>query len=240
MVRVKLIHLDKASSTNDVAFSLGEKGEREIVVVIARQQTHGRGRFNRRWASPKDKGIYASLLLRPPTTQKFSLLPLVGALSVIRTLKDIIPLTIKWPNDLLVRGKKIGGLLSQSKVSYKRIDFVILGLGVNINSKSSELPENATSLFIETGKFYSIESILKAVVSNFLILYRSFKKGNVKDIIKELEVYMETLHREVAVSIDSRSIRGIALYLTDEGNLVIRNDKGELTKISALEVIHLR
>jgi len=239
-VRVKLIHLDKVSSTNDVAFSLAEKGEREIVVVVARQQTQGRGRFNRKWASPKDKGIYVSLLLRPSTTQKLSLLPLVGALSVVKALKDIILLTIKWPNDLLVRGKKIGGLLSRSKISYKKIDFVILGLGVNVNSKKSELPKNATSLFIETGKLYSIEFILKAILANFFILYRSFEKGNVEGIIKELEAYMETLHKEVKVSMDSRLIRGTALYLTDEGNLVIRNNKGELKEISALEVVHLR
>ena len=108
MKHLKIIHLKTVTSTNDYAYQLAEKGEKEITVVLADKQTKGRGRLKKKWHSPINKGIYASFILRPKNTKKIPLLSLIAALAVLKALKGILPLKIEWPNDLMAGDKKIG------------------------------------------------------------------------------------------------------------------------------------
>ncbi|MBU1121475.1 MAG: biotin--[acetyl-CoA-carboxylase] ligase [Candidatus Omnitrophota bacterium] len=187
---LKIIKLDTVDSTNKYAWRLAEKGEDEVVVVISRAQTRGHGRRNRQWFSPKDKGVYVSFLLRPRNNlHQVCLLPLILSLSVVRLFKDVLPLKIKWPNDVMSGNKKIAGILVQARSKKDKVDFVVAGIGINIQSRQEDLPPEATSVYIETAKTQKIDEVLKKLITEVNILYKEFKAGNIKALLDEILLY---------------------------------------------------
>lgn len=190
---IKIIKLDSVSSTNGYARDLARKNTREITVVRANSQTQGKGRMDRYWFSPKNKGIYTSFILTPVNIlADIYYLPLVFALAVVRSLKNILPLYIKIPNDVFSKGGKLAGILVEAKVAKQKADFVIVGIGINVNSNKEELPLKATSLYLETGLKYNIEELFACLIKEVILLYREFKCGNIDMLLKEAFRYQET------------------------------------------------
>ena len=187
---LKIIQLDTVESTNSYAWALAEKGEKEIAMIKANSQTKGKGRMGRSWDSPPDVGIYASFILRPSNSLvDIQELPLVFALGVTKVLAPLVNAKIKEPNDIMVNNKKVCGVLVETKGAQQAVDFVVAGIGLNVNNSETELIDGATSLYFETKKRYNIEEIFKKIVIAELALYEQFKQGNLNLIQKELEVY---------------------------------------------------
>ncbi len=185
---LRVIHLKNVDSTNNYTLNLAVGGVREITVVYADSQTNGKGRRNNSWVSPCG-GLYISFLLRPKNLlSNISSFPLYFALGAINGLSKAVDARIKHPNDIMVNNKKIGGVLVESRIDGQTIDFVIVGIGLNINSRKNELPESATSLYLETGTIHSIDQILKQTIKEILILYTKIKNGNIEELNKQIPI----------------------------------------------------
>jgi BirA family biotin operon repressor/biotin-[acetyl-CoA-carboxylase] ligase len=190
---IKIIKLNTISSTNDYALGLASRGAKEITVVKASHQTSGKGRRGRNWVSAPNKGIYASFIFTPANSlTQIYYLPLLLALAAARTLKNILPLTIKLPNDVFSGSKKIAGMLVEAKVTGKKADFVVAGIGININSEKEELPAQATSLYLERGIKYNMEELFDRLVKEVIIIYKEFIAGNINPLLREVFLYQET------------------------------------------------
>ncbi|MBU2102712.1 MAG: biotin--[acetyl-CoA-carboxylase] ligase [Candidatus Omnitrophota bacterium] len=190
---LKIITLDTIDSTNDYASRLACAGQEEITIVRAHRQTAGRGRLGRDWASPAHQGIYASFIVRPQNPlHELVFLPLLGALAVTQTIGKYLPLTIKLPNDIMVRGKKISGTLVEARGAQDRVEFAIVGIGININTQARELSGlPATSLYLETGKEEPLEPLFKKLVGEFVAVYTRFMHGDLAALLKETYPFQE-------------------------------------------------
>lgn len=197
---IKIVKLQTVDSTNNYACRLAEMGAKEITVVISKEQSKGKGRMGKYWASPFNKGVYASFVLRPTSSLKdVYYLPLVFSLAAARLLARNFnedegigkqhQIKIKLPNDVMLSGKKIAGILVEAKTTGKKINFVVVGIGLNINSTKAELPPKATSLYLVTGKKYNLDDIAKDLIREVMVVYGEFKKGKVRQILGEALTY---------------------------------------------------
>src|SRR5271169_871148 len=182
----EILFFPVTGSTNTAAAELAAKGQREGTVIIADSQTEGRGRRGRTWVSPVGKNLYLSIILRPCMPPRdasiLTLMSAVACSSAIQRLSSI-PVSIKWPNDLMVVDKKMGGILTEMKTGADRIDYAVIGIGININLDSDDMPDNirdiATSVRLQTGQpqprtQYAVE-IIKSLDSLYTILLNSGK-----------------------------------------------------------------
>jgi len=184
----KIIFLDSVESTNDYAFSLACSGQKEVTVVRAKQQTKGKGRGVNKWASAKDKGLYLSFILRPKNPiDQIVMLPLLFSYGLGKAIRGIVKPKIKWPNDVFIKDKKIAGVLVEARSNKEHAEFVVVGTGININAGKNDIPELATSLFLENNKIYDDETIFKNIIAEELALYRKFKKGNIDTLINNIK-----------------------------------------------------
>ena len=166
----RILHYDTVDSTNDLALEFAREGAAEGTVVAADYQTHGRGRFKRRWVSPRGAGLLFSIVLRP--TLKTSAAPILthwAAQSIREILQEkfALPATLKRPNDVLVGGKKIAGILTEARGQGSRVEYVVLGVGLNVNTKRQGLLRTATSIFLETGKKVKKDGLLEDILGIF-------------------------------------------------------------------------
>jgi BirA family biotin operon repressor/biotin-[acetyl-CoA-carboxylase] ligase len=186
-IKNKLITLDSVDSTNNYLWQKALAGEPELLVVRAREQTSGRGRQGKSWQSTRDKGIYVSFLFRPQRPlDEINFLPLICGLAVVKTIENIVETGIKYPNDVLVGDKKICGILVEASRQGQKIDFVVAGIGLNVNSLAVEIPEHATSLMLETGKERDLALIFKDLSSNLIELYKEFEAGKIKELLAQV------------------------------------------------------
>lgn len=241
-VAKKVYSYDSIGSTNDAAYRLAEDGAEEGSVILSERQTKGKGRLGRSWISPRG-GIYLSLILRPklvPT--EVAKLTLIVAVSVAETLRELtgVQCLIKWPNDILVGRNKICGILTELKAEQDVTGFVILGLGINVNTKPAALPKNATSIFKESGKEYSRIDLTRALLKNIEDHYILFRHGKFSDIIKEWKDLSAVLGKRVKVSGKSGVVEGQAIDVDEGGALVIRLDNGLRERVLAGDVILCR
>ena len=238
----KIYSYEMLESTNDRAYELAEKGLDEGAVILAEQQTKGKGRMGRRWTSPRG-GIYLSLILRPrlmPT--EISKLTLVAAVSVAKVVRDItgLPALIKWPNDILIGKNKLCGILTELKAEQDVAVFVILGIGINVNVKQSLLPKNATSISKELGGDFSKVELAKALLRSLEAHYILFTKNRFGEIIDEWRNLSAVLGSRVRISDKARTIEGQAIDIDEGGALVVRLDNGFNERILAGDVILVR
>ena len=236
-----IISHDSLSSTMDVAFRSGVEGAQEGTVVCAETQTKGRGRLGRNWTSPKGKGIYMSIILRPslPPTD-VARLTLLGAVAVAEAIQKacgILP-KIKWPNDLLINNRKVAGILTEMSAEMDRVRFVVLGVGINVNTSISLLPSNATSLKVESGKTISRVLLVQAILSSLEFWYESLKTDGFEPVIAQWKELSLTLGQRVQVIDPSGSVEGEAVDLDEHGGLIIRNDSGLRIQKMTGDVIH--
>ncbi len=239
----KIYYFGTVSSSMDVAWQLGIKGSCEETVVIAESQTKGRGRLGRNWFSPKYKGIYLSLILRPKILpNQMPLLTLMSAVSICEAIREKTGLTcqIKWPNDILIHHKKLGGILTELNAETDLSHFVVIGIGLNVNNDKKTLLAGATSLKEqkkeEVNRLDLLQEILRKIEENYFV----FQKKGGKPIIDKWRDWNITLGRRVRVVCQKQHIEGEALDIDIDGGLLIRNDSGLTQKVMTGDVVHCR
>lgn len=235
LVGCAILHYDLVGSTMDETARLAEDGSPEGTVVIAEEQTAGRGRFNRPWVSPRGQNISFSVLLSP-TSAQLKYMNMAAALAVLRAIKDLAGLapSIKWPNDVRIQGRKISGILIETAMDGDKVRYAIAGIGVNVNFDPSLFPgiaATATSLLRETGRKADRTSVLKSVLEHLDDLYRAVKGG--KSLTADWAAQLETLGRHVQVSWRSQLVEGRAESVDEQGNLVlVRPDGSRFTAVA--------
>jgi len=227
---------EETTSTNDVIEKLARDGVKEGVVVFAESQTKGRGRLGRKWMSPTHKGLWFSVLLRPALSpQETTQLTVASATALRRAIKTVTDLTadIKWPNDLLIGGKKVVGILTEMSAEVDRVRHVILGIGVDVNQKEfpPELRKVATSLKIEVGEEICRAELATEMLRELDLDYARIGDGKFSAVADEWEAGCATLGRNVSVQMGSRLIHGSAESLDDDGALLVRTEHGHLERI---------
>lgn len=226
----------QTSSTNDVAEKLARDGVAEGVVVFAESQTKGRGRLGRKWISPAGQGLWFSVLLRPRLPPaSVTQLTIAAATAVargIRTQTELAP-QIKWPNDILIRGKKVAGILTELSAELDQVRYVVIGIGVdvNVNEFPAELNGVATSLAIEAGRHLVRAEIAAAILQELDADYARIKRGDFAALAEEWEQHCLTLGRRVQIHIGERTVRGRAESLDNDGALLVRTEHGHLERI---------
>jgi BirA family biotin operon repressor/biotin-[acetyl-CoA-carboxylase] ligase len=230
---------EQTTSTNDVVEKLAHDGVREGVVVFAEAQTRGRGRLGRAWASPRGKGLWFSVLLRPDLRpQETTQLTVAGATALRRAVHRETGLRpeIKWPNDLLLRGRKFAGLLTELTAELDRVKFVILGIGVNVNLNAGDFPADlrqpATSLKLETGEPVSRPALAAAILRELDHDYGRVCAGDFAAVAEEWEQRCTTLGRQVTIRIGERRLQGRAEALGEDGALLVRTEHGHLERVT--------
>lgn len=244
----KTLHIfDTTESTNSTARALAEKGEPEGTVVLANYQSRGRGRMGRDWISPPDVNLYLSIILRPGgDPRRIGLWTLGAATATAEAIEQTVslPVRLKWPNDLLIRQKKVGGLLMESIVQKHRIRYLVLGIGLNVNVLCETLPEilrhSVSSLRQASGRLVNRIQLLQRVLEALENQYRFFQRDQTGKILDGYAARSETLGQSVTVQEPGREWTGIAWGLTPEGALILKDqDRGQVI-LRSDEVVHVR
>lgn len=239
----KICYLETVPSTMDIAAQMGMNGCPEGAVVLAEAQTRGKGRLGRTWISPKYQGIYLSLVLRPKIMPAQSpILTLVAAVSICEAIKETCGLEakIKWPNDILIHHKKVGGILTELSAETDEIRFIAIGIGLNVNNDKKTLIEGATSLKEQKkediNRAILLQEILRRIESNYLL----FQKKTAKAIIDKWHLFNVTLGRRIKVISHDIHLEGEAVDIDTDGGLLLRMDSGLTQKVMAGDVVHCR
>lgn len=220
-----LFSFDSVESTNDIAKKLALKGFNEGTSVIADNQTKGRGRFGRQWQSPDGENIYLSIVLKPKEASSIPFLSLLGAASVAKTVKGFYngSIEIKWPNDVLVKGKKMAGILNEAKLSGKKVKHLIMGIGINLNSKltslDASLAKKTMSLSLAKGKDINKEAFLKRLFINLTDFYGQFKKGKRKALLDLTNKILYKKNKRIEFLSDKNVIETKLLKVNRDGSL---------------------
>ena len=242
----RIFHFFRTDSTNRVALELGHAGEPEGALVLAEEQTAGRGRGGRAWHSERATGIYVTLLLRPKLAPvQAPLLTMMAGLSAHSAVQALTGLEVdlKWPNDLLVRGRKLGGILTEMHAEPGQIRFVIVGIGLNVNQEKfpGELANLATSLRAETGKPQSRMELLVRLLHEFESDYNRFLREGVATVVARFEsVSSYARGKRVRVTNGTESYVGTTAGLGPEGLLQVERDGGQLMTVIAGDVAEAR
>lgn len=242
----RIYHFFRTDSTNRVALELGHAGEPEGAVVLAEEQTAGRGRAGRAWYSERAAGIYMTLLLRPKLAPvQAPLLTMMAGLSARTAVQATTGLSVdlKWPNDLLIGGKKVGGILTEMHAEPGQVRFVIVGIGLNVNQEKfpGELAGAATSLRVESGKPQSRMELVVRLLREFESDYNRFQHEGVASVVARFEsVSSYASGKRVRVTIGTESYTGTTAGLGPEGLLQVKRDDGQLTTVIAGDVAEAR
>lgn len=238
----QVIHYEEViDSTNNKAKELARADADEGLLVIADQQSTGKGRLGRTWDSPSGTGIWMSLVLKPNIPPQYaSELTLVAGLTMCEVISEITGLDakIKWPNDIVVNGKKICGILTEMSAEMEGIKHIILGIGVNVNMTNfpEDLP-HASSLAIEGKQEYSRRSIIKRFLEKFEVDYKLYKqKPSLEAFLERYEKYCITLHKKVKLIVGEEEIIAQSESITNEGALVVRLEDGSIKEVVSGEV----
>jgi len=246
LIGSNIISMGTVDSTNTVAMGLGEGDAPHGTVVVADRQTQGRGRLGRSWVSPEGN-IHMSILLRPPLAPSdVSLLTMTAAVGCARALRKITGLRveIKWPNDLMLSGRKRGGILTETKSRGKMTLFAVVGIGINLNSGAGDFPSElwatATSLRVETGKEIPKNDLIAGILEEIGLWYGRLTRGEKEIILSEWRHLSSTLGRRVKVTSGTDSLEGVAEALDGAGRLIVRLSSGARKVISAGDVTMVR
>jgi len=235
----RIVRLDSCSSTNDVAKDLAAQGELEGTVVIADEQTEGRGRLGRKWHSQKTLGLYASLLLRPPEND-ISLLTLMGGVALCEAVRISAgaPVYLKWPNDLVWKGKKAGGILSESSMVGERLEYVILGFGLNVGHRSEDFPESLRTSAISVSQIVGrtpdplrIQSQLWKQLEHGYDLFLKGQKMKIMSCFMERSYF--TRGEKLTIETAEGNISGHFAGIGFQGGLILETAGGKKTFFAA-------
>jgi BirA family biotin operon repressor/biotin-[acetyl-CoA-carboxylase] ligase len=241
--RMETRHFRQTDSTNLQAKELAARGAPEGTLVVAEEQTQGRGRRQRTWFSPPQQGIYASLILRPaiPPTEA-PRITLLAAVAAADTLLALTPLAvkIKWPNDILVGRRKIAGILTEISTGMDTVDYMVIGLGLNVNIPAGDFPEafrsQATSILAETGAFFPRPLLLRRYLEYFEYYYDIFHSQGFEPVMQRWKALTEMLGRRIKVDTIGRQHVGEVSDFDQDGFLILRDDGGESIRIFSGDV----
>lgn len=244
LAEMAIIYRESVDSTNLVARRLAEEGAPGFTTIIAEQQLSGRGRLGRNWFSPAGRGLWFSMIFRPEALTPAAMSPVTlvtaAVLADYLSREFDLPVRIKWPNDLQVGGKKIAGILTEIKGDPDRIDYLIIGIGLNVNQKAAdfapEIATVATSLAIETRMKIKRTEL---VINLYQALLRAFKLFEKEGFASFRQIWIRnniTLGQQVKISWPGGSLTGLASGLNDEGKLIVKDDYGQIHLVSYGEV----
>lgn len=222
-----ICYYEELDSTNSKANRLGEEGAGHGTLVVAERQTMGKGRRGRGWESPSGTGIFMTLLLKPDINpSNASMLTLVAAMAVVKGIekKTGLDAKIKWPNDIVVQGKKVCGILTEMSAQIDYVNHIIVGIGINVNNKDfpEELSMRATSLFIESGRSVNRASLIEGVLEEFEYYYDIYMRTqDLRGIRKEYDTYLVNRGQQVKVLDPKEAFEGVAQGITDRGELIV-------------------
>ena len=231
-------HFQTIDSTNSKAYQLALHGAEEGEVVVAESQEKGRGRLGRPWYSPPSLNLYFSVILRPKIPpHQASLLTLMAAVATadaVQEISGLLPL-IKWPNDILLRGRKVAGLLNEIHSGMGRVHFVILGIGVNLNMEgklfSKEIRKVATSLKKEMGRAVSRKGFFLVLLRRLEVWYEIFLKEGAPPVLKAWRDRAQIKGRPVRVTSSGETLTGIAVDIDSDGGLILKTEDGQQKRI---------
>lgn len=237
---------EEVSSTNDLALDLARKGTKEGTVVVAESQTRGRGRIGRSWFSPPGKGIWASIIfypaLRPGELGQMNLIMGVAIAEAIKK-ETGLPLELKWPNDIIISGKKVGGILIDMSAEMDKVKNLVGGFGINVNLGQKEfsdiLKESASSLSLEKGDFIDRLSLFREMLYQIEFYYTLFKEKGFVPIREKWLSYSRTLGRYIRVDLADRNIYGQAMDIDEVGALQVRLENGMVEKLTAGDIFFI-
>jgi len=242
----EIFFYETVGSTNTTAMDLFGKTA-EGAIVLADYQEKGRGRLGRTWISPAGDNIYMSIILKPEIEpQDTTLITIMAAVACAIALRRVtgLNISIKWPNDLMVSDKKIGGILTELKTAADKIIVAIVGVGININIDIDMLPDDirkiATSVKNEAGKSYSQEDIIAEILNEMSDWNMELKSMNRQRLLSEWRRLTSTLGKEVNVIAGKESFKGFAESIDDKGMLILRLPSGDLKRISSGDLTILR
>jgi len=238
----KIHYFQEIDSTNAYAWRLAQEGAEEGEIVVAESQTRGRGRKGRPWFSPPYRNLYISLILRPRMPPIHApQITLMAAVALAETVESFLSFTpeIKWPNDILVSGKKLGGILTESSCEGERILFVVLGIGVNLNLPEELMPEairhSATSLFMVTGKKVDRVAFARRLIQSLERCYEDLEQNGFSP--GRWESYFGLRGKRVRVNMGDRYVVGKALGIDADGALLLEDEEGTVEKIISGDVL---
>lgn len=238
MIGTTIHRFEKVESTNDIAKKLAEEGASEGTVVVASEQTKGRGSRGRVWLSPPGANLLVSVIFRPNLPlERLGELAFVASVAVAGTLRDCCGLEprIKWPNDVQVDGLKISGIIVEAAKGA-----AILGVGINVNW--TELPEEiastATSIALEVGRPVDMEIVLKAFLADLDIVYNVYRARGFGRILQDWRDLETTTGRPVTVSMNGGKIQGTAVDVDEHGSLIVEMPDGLRKAIPAATLVH--
>lgn len=229
-------------STNTFGKILGKSKDAHGIVIIADEQTQGRGRLGREWISTKGDDIFMSIVLKPKIIPRLaSMLTIIAAMAVNKAIRSMtnLPSKIKWPNDIIIHGKKVCGILTEMNTIEEQLEYVVVGIGVNVNKDSfpMELHNKATSIGLESGQTWDKNQLIVDILKEFEENYLEFMKCfNLRFLMNEYNKNLVNLQQEVRIIEHSKEQRGIALGINEYGGLLIKEEKGTIKVISSGEV----
>ena len=239
-------YLRTVGSTNDYALLLAIEGAPHGTLVVAEEQTKGRGRLKRQWISYPNRGIYLSILLRNPLPVRVApQSTYIGSLALVKMLREEFGITasIKWPNDVLINGRKVAGILTETQSDQDFSRFSVMGIGINVNHSREEMwgpfRYPATSIAIEVGFAVKRQRVLLQFLSQFERDYDHFLQKGLSVLIPEFEAHSEVLGKIITVVCGDREIMGKAQGFTPEGALLLLREDGSQETVWAGDVSHV-
>ncbi len=234
----RILYYPSVDSTMDIARNEAQNHVPEGTVVIADEQTSGRGRLNRSWLTSKGSSLAFSLILYPDSS-RLPYLIMVASLAVLKSIESVtgIKPQIKWPNDILIKGKKVSGILIENGLRGREVAYTIIGIGLNVNLRmvnSPKISELATSLSDELGRLVSRLAVLCSLLTELERLYLTLGQGNM--VYEAWRDSLITLGKRVRATTPDGVYEGIAESVASDGSLFIRSNQGELFKVVAGDV----
>ncbi|ASK63356.1 biotin--[acetyl-CoA-carboxylase] ligase [Virgibacillus phasianinus] len=239
----KIIHRASITSTQHLAHQLASEGAPHGTIVIADEQTKGKGRMNRSWYSSKHKGIWMSIIVRPEIlpymAPQLTLLAATVLADVLDAQLGVKP-QIKWPNDLLINQKKTAGILTEMQAEQDQIQYIVLGMGINVNHTSDDIPDElrnkATSIYIESKQERSIKDVIQQILQAFEPAYEHYIKHGFSDTKDKWESYGFKIGQEININTMRNSWTAKFNGIASDGALLIENDDGQIKKMYSAEI----
>lgn len=239
-----IVHFDTVDSTNKVAKELAvDEAIKDGTLVVSEEQTMGKGRLGRKWVSPKNKGIWMSLILKPEIEpSEAAIVTQIGAAAVYLTLKEMgLDALVKWPNDIVVNKKKVCGILTEMNAELSRINYIVMGIGINVNLDKEEIDDEiinvATSVKIEKGESVSRQQILANIMKHFEELYDDFvHNNNIDEAIQICKKGSAVIGEQITIIKKGEKISAKAIDLNKKGELLVQYEDGEISKVISGEV----
>lgn len=240
MIARNVLFFDELDSTNTYCKRLGDELE-EGTLVVANRQDAGKGSRGRGWESPAGVAIYMSLLLKPDISPMHApRLTLVMAVSIVRALRRMgITAGIKWPNDIVMNGKKLVGILTEMSSEVNYVHHVVIGAGINVQTEEfpEEIAHRATSLYIETGERFSRSELVAVVMDCFEEDYEKFLKNqDLSELLEQYTQFSVTVGKEVRILAPGKEYVATAISVDKEGQLLVEKEDGERVRVFADEV----